>query len=219
MSSIILFGTGSFGEVAYQYFTSDSDHEVVAFTADDEYVSEGEQLFETPVIPFAELTNVYPPEKYDMFVALTYTDLNRLRESKYDAAKEKGYNLVSYVSSDSIVWDSASIGENCFVFENQTIQPFVNVGDNVILWSGNHVGHHSTIRDHTFVSSHVVISGHVTVGKYSFLGVNSTISDGVSVAKDTLVGANALIRADTEPGSVHVGPESTTLDRESKDLL
>lgn len=67
------------------------------------------------------------------------------------------------------------IGENCFIFEDNTIQPFVTIGDNRVLWSGNHVGHNPTVGDHVFVTSQVVISGACTIGDNSFLGVNATI--------------------------------------------
>ena len=55
-------------------------------------------------------------------------------------------------------------GDNCFILEDNTVQPFVRIGSNVTLWSGNHIGHDSTIGDHCFISSHVVVSGHVDIG-------------------------------------------------------
>ena len=58
-------------------------------------------------------------------------------------------------------------GDNCFILEDNTIQPFVSIGNNVTLWSGNHIGHDSTIDDHCFIASHVVVSGHVRVGTRS----------------------------------------------------
>lgn len=218
MSEIVVFGTGSFAEVAFQYLSNDSEYEVVAFTADEEYVSDN-SMFGIPVVPFSEITDQFPPEQYDMFVAITYTDLNRLRTRKYHEAKEKGYEMISYVASDSIVWENVEVGENCFIFENQTIQPFVEIGDNVILWSGNHVGHHSTIGDHCFVASHVVISGHVEIGEYSFLGVNATIGDGVEVANDCLIGAQALITDDTKEYGVYVGERAELLNTNSREML
>ena len=50
-------------------------------------------------------------------------------------------------------------GDNCFILEDNTVQPFVTIGNNVTLWSGNHIGHDSVIEDDCFISSHVVVSG------------------------------------------------------------
>ena len=38
MSKLVIFGLGNMADQAYFYFSNDSDHEVVAFTADAEFV-------------------------------------------------------------------------------------------------------------------------------------------------------------------------------------
>ena len=88
-----------------------------------------------------------------MFIAMGYKRLNRLRTKFFDSAEEKGYDLISYVSSKAFIWRNVEIGKNCFIFEDNTIQPFVNIGNNVTLWSGNHIGHHSIIEKNCFISS------------------------------------------------------------------
>ena len=204
MSEVVVFGTGTFAELVDFYLTHDSDHEVVAFTADREYV-DGDTAYGRPLVPFDEVTDRYPPAAYDMFVAVGYRDVNRLRAATFAAAKREGYDLVSYVCSASTHWGDTEIGENCFLFEDQTIQPFVEIGDDVVLWSGNHVGHHATLGDHCFVTSHVVVSGYVEVEPYAFLGVNATLRDEVTIGESCVVGAGASVVDDTEPDSVYVG--------------
>ena len=130
-----------------------------------------------PVVAFEDVAKNYPPDSYDFFVALSYSKLNAVRKEKFLAAKEMGYKLVSFISSRATVLNEGRIGENCFIFEDNTIQPFVTIGNNVTLWSGNHIGHHSVIHDHTFVASHVVISGGVEIGEQCFVGVNATLRD------------------------------------------
>jgi len=218
MTEIVIFGTGSFAEVAYRYLTTDSEYDVVAFTADEEYI-QNETLLGCPVVVFKEVAAEYPPSEYDMFVAIAYTNMNHLRTQTCQRAKKCGYDLVSYVASDVDLWDGVNIGENCFIFEDQTVQPFVEIGNNVILWSGNHLGHHSTIESNCFVASQAVISGHVTIGEYSFVGVNATITDGVTIADHSLVGAQALITKDTEQGGVYAGNEASLRGSESREFL
>ena len=201
---IVIVGAGEFAEIAYEYFTYDSPYEVVAFSVEKDYL-EKEELFGLPVVPFEELENFYDSEKYKVFVAVTYTQLNRVRTKLYKAAKRKGFSTVSYVSSMAFVWRNVEIGENCFIFENNVLQYYVKVGNNVIMWSGNHVGHRANISDNCFISSHVVISGYCEVGENSFLGVNSSIADYKKIAKDCITGAGAVVVKDTEEGKVYIG--------------
>lgn len=204
MRKVVIFGTGDIGQLAHYYLTHDSPYEIAAFCADGAFI-QTPGFLGLPLIPFEEVTNRYPPDEFDMFVALSYSKLNETRARKYQEAKDKGYSLISYVCSRSVLWDDLSVGDNCFIFENQTIQPFVKIGNNVTLWSGNHIGHHSTIGDHCFLTSHVVVSGHVEIGAQCFLGVNSTLRDGIKLAPRTVVGAGATVVKDTMEGGVYMG--------------
>lgn len=214
MTKVIIFGTGEIAQIANYYFSADSDFEVIAFTVDAAYRKE--ETFETKeVVPFETIQDRYSPSDYKMFVALSYAKMNTVRAQKYQQAKEKGYMLVTYVSSRCTYLSVHRPGENCFIFEDNTIQPYVRIGNNVTIWSGNHIGHHSEIHDHNFISSHVVISGHGVIRSYCFLGVNSTLAHRVVLAERTLVGAGAVISKNTEPGDVYVPARSVKLEKKS----
>jgi len=212
---LILFGEGPYAEIAYQYFTDDSEYKVICFTKDDDYINSDTYLG-LPMVPFSKIEELYDPYVYDMHIAVTYADLNHLRERIFYEAKYKGYKLTSYISSHCNILTKFPIGENCFIFEDNTIQPFVKIEDNVILWSGNHIGHHSIVKSHNFISSHVVVSGQCTVESNCFIGVNSTIGHKVTIGSETLVGAGSVITKDTEEGSVYVPQKSIKLDRHSR---
>ncbi len=201
MKNIIIFGTAEIAELAYFYFTNDSDYEVVAFSVDDEFV-DSDMLLGLPVIPFSEIVNKFPPEENDMHVALSYTKLNQLRQEKYEQAKKLEYKLASYICSKSVIWGDLEIGDNCFLLENQTIQPTVRIGNNVMLWSGNHIGHGTVINDHAYISSHVVIGGHCDIGQRCFLGINSTIKDFTKVGDDCFVAMDSSVISNLDDGSV-----------------
>ena len=204
MSEIVIFGNGDIAELAHYYFTNDSEHKVVAFTVDGEFRKK-ETYLGLPNIAFETIENDYPPGRYKLFIAVSYAQMNDLRTRKYNDAKTRGYSIVSYISSHATVLSDLSKNENCFVLEDNTIQPFVTIGNNVTLWSGNHIGHHATISDNAFITSHVVISGGVKVGANCFIGVNATIHDHVNLADYTLAGAASVINKDTEPYGVYVG--------------
>ena len=201
---LIIFGNGDIAELAHYYFSNDSEYEVVAFAVDASYIKQ--PLFcGLPVVPFEELTDRYPPESNHLFVALSYSKLNSVRKEKFLAGKESGYELASFISSSATVLNESQIGENCFILEDNTIQPFVKIGDNVTLWSGNHIGHHSMISDHAFIASHVVVSGGVKIGEQCFIGVNATLRDHITVGDRCVIGAGALLLGDAESDGVYLG--------------
>jgi sugar O-acyltransferase (sialic acid O-acetyltransferase NeuD family) len=203
---------GQLAEVAHFYLTHDSPHEVAAFTVDSEYLK-ADTHAGVPAVAFEQVEEIYPADQFRMFVPVSYRHRNKVREAKYHQAKEKGYELITYVSSRAVTWPGLSVGENCFIFESNVIQPFVEIGNNVILWSGNHIGHHSRIGDHCFVASHVVVSGSVTIEPNCFLGVNATIRDGITVARECVIGAGSLILENTEPRGVYTGAPATQARR------
>lgn len=201
---LVIFGSGDIAQLAHYYVSTDSNYEVVAFTVDANYIKESE-FCGLPVVAFEDVAKKYPPDSYDFFVALSYSKLNAVRKEKFLAAKERGYKLVSFISSCATILNEGRIGENCFIFEDNTIQPFVTIGNNVTLWSGNHIGHHSVIHDHTFIASHVVISGGVEIGEQCFVGVNATLRDHIKIGDRCVVGAGALLLADADPEGVYIG--------------
>ena len=201
---LVIFGSGDIAQLAHFYFTTDSEYEVVAFTVDASYIKES-QFCSLPVVAFDEVVSNYPPENYEFFVALSYSKLNAVRKEKFIAAKAFGYKLASYISSRATVLNDGKIGENCFIFEDNTIQPFVRIGNNVTLWSGNHIGHHSVIKDHSFIASHVVVSGGVVIGEQCFVGVNATLRDHINIGDRCVIGAGALLLGDAEPEGVYIG--------------
>ncbi|MEM1247251.1 MAG: acetyltransferase [Acidobacteriota bacterium] len=217
MADLVLFGNGDIARLADHYFTTDSEHRVVAFTVDDDYV-ESEEFLGRPLVPFSTVATRFPPQAHSLFVALSYAQMNHLREERCARATELGYELESYISSRCTYLTEESPGPNCFILEDNTVQPFVSIGANVTLWSGNHIGHDSVIEDHVFVSSQVVISGHCQIGRSCFLGVNSTVQHGVRLAERTLVGAAALVTKDTEEGAVLLGRRATVSSRSSDEV-
>jgi len=217
VAKLVLFGAGDIARLARYYFSTDSEHDVVAFTVDAAYRT-ADQFEELPLVAVEEVAARYPPPDFKMFVALSYTGMNRVRAEKYAQMKTLGYDLVSYVSSRCSYLSPYQPGDNCFILEDNTIQPFVRIGNDVTLWSGNHIGHDSTIGDHCFISSHVVVSGHVDIGPSCFIGVNATLRNSIAIAERTLIGAGAVIMKNTRPGSVYPGPRAERIPRTSDQM-
>ncbi len=217
MNNILIFGAGEIAEVAHIYLSHDSQFNTVAFTIDKEY-KRSDVFRGLPLIEFESLTRLYPPDKFKLFIPISFRDMNIHRAKKFYEAKNMGYDMISYISSKAEIMPETTIGENCFILENNVIQPKVNIGDNCIIWSGNHIGHHSSIGNHCFIASHSVISGHVSVGEYSFIGVNSTIRDNISIAKKNVIGAGALILRNTLASQVYKANATLPADNTSEKI-
>jgi len=217
MAKIVVFGIGDIGRLAHYYFAHDSEHEVVAFTVDRAYMKEATFLG-LPLVEFETIGETYPRSEYKMFIAVSYAKMNQVRAAKYFRAKEMGYELVSYVSTRCTYLSDAPVGDNCFILEDNTIQPFARIGNNVTLWSGNHIGHDSIIDDHCFLASQIVVSGRVHIGSYCFIGVNVTLRNAINIAPHSLLGAGAIIMKDTKEYSVYVPQRTDLYNKKSSEI-
>ena len=212
--NVVIFGTGSFAEVVKFYLTHDSEYKVIAFCASANAIVEDEYLG-LPLVPFEEVEKIFHPDTCSMFIAIGYAQLNAVRARFFHEAKAKGYALISYVSSKATHWGDTKFGENCFIFENNTIQPFVVIDNDTIVWSGNHIGHHTSIGAHCFITSHAVVSGHCSIGAYSFIGVNATIGDATTIGERNIIGPSALIQKNTGSDEVFLAERTNKHLRES----
>jgi sugar O-acyltransferase (sialic acid O-acetyltransferase NeuD family) len=206
IKKIFILGDSAFAEVAYECFSHDSEYEVVGFSVEAAYLTKHE-LFGLPIVPFEQIESHFAPGDVYFYAALVYSQLNRLRTRLYQAAKAKGYKPASYVSSRAIVWHNVELGEHCFIFENNNLQPFVKVKSNVVLWSGNHIGHHSVVQDNCFIASHVVISGFCNIGINSFIGVNATLANNITIGENNWIGIGVTIVKDTEADQLFKGQQ------------
>jgi sugar O-acyltransferase (sialic acid O-acetyltransferase NeuD family) len=201
MAKVVIFGSSDIAEVVYFYLTHDSEHEVVAFTVDRDYLT-ADTFQGLPMVPYEQLEEYYPPDQYQLFIAISYIKVNQLRKSKYLDAKGRGYKFISYVSSKAF-YHNTPIGENTFITERNLIQPFVLIGNNCILLGPNYIGHHSVINDHCFLTADVSIGGSSTIGEASFIGLNATIRNWISIGKENIIGAGSIILSNTEDRAVY----------------
>jgi sugar O-acyltransferase (sialic acid O-acetyltransferase NeuD family) len=204
----VIFGTSAAAIQCHFELTHDSPHEVVAFTVDRSYLKE-QELCGLPVVPFEDIESTFPPERFNMLVAIFASRVNKTRAEKYAQAKAKGYELISYISSRAITWPDLIIGDNCYISEGTICKSSLEIGNDVIIMSGALFGHYSVIKDHCFIASHAVIQGAATVEPYCVIGANATILNGVTVARECVIGAGAVIHEDTrEKGVYRVNPPS-----------
>lgn len=219
MKEIIIFGTGKIAEVIYYYAHHECGFKIAAFTTDAAYLPVDGYFLEKRVVAFEEIVNHYPPDQYDMFVAIGYHDLNDLRKRKCIEAIEKGYLLISIVSEKSSIPENVRYGFNCFIMPPAIIHPCVKISNNVFIWSGAMIGHHSIIEDHCWITSSANIGGNVKIGAETFVAMNATVSHSIAIGKGCFLGANTLVTNSMDDGQVVITESSKPIRLNSKQFL
>lgn len=216
MKDIVLFGIGGTAQVLFYHFERESKS-VVAFTVDREYLDK-ETLFNRPVIPFSEIAEKYPPDDFDMMIAVGFINGNKLRAERMKQAVEMGYKMISYVSSTAILPDDFDLKSNCKIGERTILQPYSKIGKNVFIGSGCIIGHHAVVKDHCFLASGVMIGGGVKLEPYCFLGIGSSIRNDVTIGQSSVVGAGVTIQKDIQAESVYLNRTAEKMNITSRDL-
>lgn len=211
---VVIFGLRDLAQLAQYYFNTDPgyiNYIVSGFTINREFMTEEELSnanknlkFNLPIVAWEEIVQVFPPKEFKLFAPINAFKMNGFREQIFNEGKKKGYKFVSYISSWATVL-TESIGENVFIQENNTIQPFVKVGDNTIIWANSHIGHHSDIGKNVFITSEVCVSGNCVIKDNCYLAVNSTIRDGLTLAESTLVGMGTTMTKSSDAYGVYMG--------------
>lgn len=209
---VIIFGNLRSASLAWYCLCHDSPWHVAGFTVDESYrtTSHFEGL---PLVPFEQLEAFYPPDDYRLLIPMGYQQINGVRRARYEAAKQRGYTFVSYVSSRASVWPDLDIGENVLIYEHAIIQPFVRIGSNCIIRSGAHLSHHCQIADHAFVAAQVAMGGEGFVGEQAFIGVGAVLRDRIRIAERSFIGAGAVVIKDTEADGLYVGNPARKAER------
>ena len=203
MKKMIIYGLGPFAELINFYFTEDSDYEFVAFTVDKAYMSDSDFLGK-PVVEFESITDKYPPNEYDMFVAIGYKVMKN-RGKLYLAAKSKSYKLVNYISSNAITYSDLIIGDNNVIMGGVNVEPFVEVGNNNVFWSNTLLGHNLKVGSHNYVSACCLLGGDCIVKDCSFICNGAGMINGLSVGNNTKLLPGSMLYKDMPEGTQWLG--------------
>jgi sugar O-acyltransferase (sialic acid O-acetyltransferase NeuD family) len=197
----VIFGNGSTARVVHAEITHNTPHEVAGFCVDRAYLAEKE-LLGLPVVPFDEVEKHFPPDKYKMFVAVGYVNVNKLRADRYQQAKSAGYEFPNVIAKSAVTYPDLQIGDNCMIGSCTVIHPQVKIGNNVLIGSGCNLAHDLDMGDNCFLSDQVAIAGFVTVGPNCFIGTGAVIRNKVRVGRESVIGAAVAIMEDVDDRSV-----------------
>jgi sugar O-acyltransferase (sialic acid O-acetyltransferase NeuD family) len=209
MKPVIVFGNQDSASTTHYYLSTDSDRQVVAFTVDQDRITDSthEGL---PVVPFEQIQEQFPPDQFDFIFPAGFQlsnpyNTNIFRRDRYQLIRSMGYQFVNYISSRAQVADNVVIGENVLIYEGAIVQPFVEIGNNTIIRSGVNLGHHCMVQDHCFVSAEVTVGSRTRIGPQTFIGLNTTILNSITVAAGSFIGSSTLINRDTQAFSKNLG--------------
>lgn len=207
MKPVVIFGNGQFADMLHFYFSTDSGRKIAGFTVDRTHLKEA-HFCGLPVVPFEEVEKHFPPQQYDICVAIGYSkgnkfiDTLKVRKEKYFQAINKGYQFASYISSKAQIMHRDRIGQNTVILEGSWIMPYTTVGNNCILyWCG--IGHHVHIADHVFMAGNVVIGGQTEVGEGALFGIGVTVANALKIGKQSVLGVGAVITHDVVDDAVY----------------
>lgn len=203
MTDVVIFGAGQIAEVAKAYIDAHGPDRVVGFTVDAAYRT-SETVSGLPLVAWEELEQVFPPDRVKLLGPLSYRRMNELRRDRHLEGRRRGYGFASFIHPASHIY-AQSIGENCFILENNVIQPFARLGDGVMMWSGNHVGHHVSVGDYCFMASQVGLGGAARIGARCFLAGKVGVESGVSIGDGCFLGTGVLVKKDLAADSVVPG--------------
>ena len=78
--SLIIIGTSNNSKLAKFYFDKDTDYNVVAFSVEQDFLTE-DTFQNLPVLPLENLEETFPPSSHDAFVAVGYTKMNKNKKT------------------------------------------------------------------------------------------------------------------------------------------
>ena len=217
MKKVVIFGTGELAQRIF-FYLEDSDDQGIAFCANKSKIDK-EELLGLPVIAFENIEEKFPPSEFSMFIALAYSEMNKKRAKFFNEAKNKGYELYSFIHPSTKIWDEFEMGENCFILANNVIQPFVKLGNNVLIGSNNLISHNTTIGDNCFITTNVTMGGHITMGKNCFVGLSATINQRIKIGNECVVGAGTLISKNINDKEVYAENSSKRLPQSSSEIV
>lgn len=200
MEDLILFGTGPVAQVAEVYLKE--EYNIVAHTLDKEYIDlfkKGSAQSDVEILPFDENLKKLNAK---IFIPISYTRCNTVREKKYQQAKDWGLKFISYIHPTAKV--SGEVGENCMILEDVIIQPYTKLGNNCIAWSHCHIGHHNYIGDHNYITSGSAICGSCQIGNLNFIGAGVLIRDNIDIGNKNIIGMGAVITKSIGDESLYI---------------
>lgn len=188
---ILIFGAGAMGELMHHYFSTQG-RKIAAFVVTSEYLTK-KPFHGLPLVDINCVVDKYPPNKFTIFVAINYINMNKLREKICNECLSLGYTLESYIHPSAITPGSFELAQNTVILEQVVIEPYSTIGSNCVLFAGTTIAHHVSVMDNCFFAPGVTCAGLTNIGRNCFLGTGANIGSNITIGSHSIIGAGAVV--------------------------
>lgn len=199
MNKVVLYGAGPYGKLFFREADRYGAIDIVGFTVDSEFLK-SERECGLPVVPFEEVTGIYPPTQYDMLVLCGYTVM-RNRARMYNKAKEKGYRLANYISPHAVLDNEIKMGDNNIIMANSFVGFDGMMGNDNIIRQNVSIGHGFVMEDHSVISTSCKLGAGCHFEDLVFMGIGVSGREHVRYGRESLIGVGSNVVGDVEPYS------------------
>jgi sugar O-acyltransferase (sialic acid O-acetyltransferase NeuD family) len=207
MKKAIIFGTGSYASVYYEYLKN--KFQIVAFA--DKKINSGGCFNEKPIIDEQVLFNQNTFYKHNIFVPIGDNRIRNKIISKLVALNR--YILPNFIHEKANINKSCLLGKRVYILPGVNVMPHTKISDNCMISVGSNISHHSVIGEGCFISHGVNIGANINVDSMCFFGINSTVMTGVKkIEKNSIIGAGSVVIRNVKKNSKMVGNPARNLN-------
>lgn len=213
---IVIYGASSLGKKIYEYNKRDHLYDIVGFVDDKQ--DQDAICCDLPLMNYEQFKQKYQPGDCKVFVAIGYVKCSYYREMVVGCVTRDGYELINYISPNSICWEGTLVGRNIFVADNVFVGHGCEIHDGVILYEGCTFSHDAVIEAYCFLSLRVAFGGYTKLGHNSFVGLNTTVKDDVTIGVYNIVGCGANVIKSTNDYNITIGNPGVSRQKDTMSI-
>ena len=123
---------------------------------------------------------------------------------------EYGLKSLTLIHSSSYICNTAKTGEGLMMMPGSVINSFSSLGDNCIVNTNASIDHECVIGNGVHIMGGAVVTGRVHIGDYSSIGSNATVLPDIRIGKNVIVGAGSVVTKNIPDGLVVFGNPART---------
>lgn len=204
-----IFGSTDLALLLYQHLQTVGDNPIAAFVVDDNLKTQN-KIYDIPVIGTSVIAQKLPPESYDCYICVGYSNMNNYRKKIFHRLINLGYSLQQFIHPTAII-NGKLLGIGNLIFQNVIIDFYTTVGNCNIFYPNTLIAHHSNIGNFNFFAVSSCVTGHVTIEDNNFIGAHATIGNNIKIPHHCLIGAGSYLSKDIQPYDVLVPQRSEIL--------
>jgi sugar O-acyltransferase (sialic acid O-acetyltransferase NeuD family) len=107
--------------------------------------------------------------------------------------KFRGYQFLSLVDQDAIIYKNCNIDEGSIVFPGAIIGPNVKIGSFCVVHHSVVLEHDVEISQNSYIGPGAVVCGNAKIGENVLIGANSTMIEKTFIQKNSKLGAGSVL--------------------------